>query len=325
MKILFQSPSQVPSWNLALEEALFTGMPEDAAVCLLWQNQPSVILGQYQNPAEEVNLDYAKAYRLPIVRRLSGGGAVYHDLGGLNFTFILPQKNAPHFEEHFCQPVLQTCQHFGISAQVSGRNDLTVNGRKFSGTASYERDGKVLFHGCILIASDLTAMAQVLTPPADKFQSKAISSVSSRVVNLQACCPGLTPAAFSRVLQKQLPYAACETLPASILQQADFLQKSRYATWRWNFGDSPLYAVTKRRRFPGCGALTAELEVVGGTIAAIRFSGDFFSRRPPAELADRLVGCSLQRSALAQTLSSLCLSDYFRQIQTSDFLDWLAL
>ncbi len=324
--ICLKSPSHDPYWNLALEEALFAHARLDTTYCMLWQNRPAVIIGQHQNPAEEVDLSYIRTHSLPVIRRLSGGGAVYHDLGGLNYTFILSGEDIRLNWEVFYQPVLRACQSLGIPAKASGRNDLTVEGRKFSGTASYEADGKSLHHGCLLIHSDFSAMAQALTPPKDKFHSKAAASVPSRVINLRDCCPNLTVEAFCQALLAQLPDARLlPEIPSEITTQANHLRDSRYATWEWNFGSSPLYAVTKRRRFPDCGSITVQMDVTGGKIAALCFSGDFFGKLPPVQLADRLIGCSLQRDALAKALAGLDLTDYFRRIDPQAFLDWLAL
>lgn len=327
MMIFFKSTSIDPYWNLALEQAVFEHAQPNQSYCMLWQNQPSVIIGQYQNAMEEINLPYIRAHHIPVVRRLSGGGAVYHDLGGLNYTLIVPDQEEMLDMERFCLPVTRACAKFGILAKINGRNDITVEGKKISGTAAYQGNGKTLHHGSILIATDFAKMEQALTVSSDKFVSKAVHSIRSRVGNLQDFCKQpLSVESFTEVLLNQLDSTpVLSTFSEKTLASAKYLFTNRYSHWEWNFGSSPLYTVTKRHRFPGCGLIIAEMDIEGGILAGLHFSGDFFSNRKPSELEDLLIGHSLQRKELSKILHPLNINLYFRNLDYNSFLEWLCL
>lgn len=324
--ILLQSETNDPYYNLALEQALFEAAAPDQSYCMLWQNRPAVIIGNYQNALQEVNLSYLQQHQLPVVRRLSGGGAVYHDLGGLNYTFIVPGESHMLQMETFCLPVLRTCKSFGIEAEISGRNDVLVCGRKFSGTAAYTQHEKTLHHGCLMIDSDIHAMEQALTPSADKFRSKAAASVRSRVANLSEFCPTLTVRDFRSCFISCLPdVSLLPEIPKAVRNRAAELKEKRYQTWDWNFGKAPLYSMTRQRHFAGCGSITAQLDIIGGRIQSVHFYGDFFSRRSPAIFADALTGCQLIEEALSAVCAKYPPEDFFQGIHTGDFIQWLAI
>ena len=181
-----------PSFNLAAEEFVFESLPKDRSYFMLWQNDRAVIIGKYQNTLAEINLPYIEANGIRVVRRLSGGGAVYHDLGNLNYTFIADAKESERLDLRlFCEPVLRTLSSFGVKAELNGRNDMTVDGQKFSGNAQMIRHGRVLHHGTILFDSDLEAVTLALHVDEAKIRAKGIRSVRSRVTNLADVQPGL--------------------------------------------------------------------------------------------------------------------------------------
>ena len=183
-----------PAENLEMERSLFENAGDDPAVFMLWQNAPSVILGRHQIASQEIDEDYAREHGISVARRMTGGGAVYHDLGNLNYTVIMNREdcacrdgeNLYHF---FCRPMLEVLASYGVRASYNGRNDLEVDGRKFSGNAQFERDGRILHHGTLLYHTDLGVMDRVLTPDPEKFTGKGIRSVRSRVVNLKELLP----------------------------------------------------------------------------------------------------------------------------------------
>ena len=232
-----------PTFNLALEEYVFDALPRDRAWFLLWQNRPSVIIGRHQNTLAEINAPWAREHGIQVVRRLSGGGAVYHDLGNLNFTFIQDAVTTTLDLSQFCLPVARALQAMGADAQVNGRNDITIDGKKFSGNAQYLRQGRVMHHGTILFDSDLDTVAQVLQVDPDKIRAKGVPSVRSRTTNLRPYLPPSTTLAdFKAMLLAEIfrgqPMEPYQLTPAD-LEAVQRIQARRYATWDWNYGASP--------------------------------------------------------------------------------------
>ena len=311
--VFLDSPFTGAAFNLAMEEYAFSCLSRGEEYFMLWQNDSSVILGKHQNAQEEVNLPYAKAQGIPVVRRLSGGGAVYHDLGNLNFTWITDGES-PHLPmERFTQPLLTACRSFGINARIDGRNDVTVDGRKFSGGAGYQQDGRTMHHGTVLISSDLKVMARVLTPSMDKIRSDSARSVPSRVINLADRCSGLTVQAFAGELRRQVLGPGTPRhyrWTPEDLRRIEELCQTRYDTWDWNFGHFPEYQVERRRRVEDCGTVQVGMQVVGGKIADISITGDFFGARPVGELERSLRGRPLRYDALLPLLTQLEVGRY---------------
>lgn len=296
------------AWNLAAEQYVFDALPNDRSYLMLWQNKNAVIVGKYQNTAVEINAEYVKAHKIQVVRRLSGGGAVYHDLGNLNYSFITDASGSGKIDfQGFCQPVIRILRSFGVPAELNGRNDMTVNGKKFSGNAQYIRKGRVLHHGTILFDSDLEAVGHALHVDAEKLQNKGVASVRSRVTNLRPWFGeeiGLD--AFRKALLAEFqretpgdPYLFTETDRQAI----DEIRRQRYACWDWNYGRSPAGSMEKKRRIEGCGTVTASLSVDRGRIQTLSFSGDFFSTLEPDALAEHLIGAKLNEEGLDQALA----------------------
>ena len=181
MKLIILSTHD-PYYNLAVEEYLFQTAEDE--VFMLWQNEPTVVIGKNQNAYAEVELDVLRERGIHLARRITGGGAVYHDLGNVNYTFIAKSGQQGIDFAHFTAPILRALAELGIRAELSGRNDLLVDGRKFSGNAQYSANGKTLHHGTLLFDSDLTVLSDVLRPDEEKIRSKAVRSVRSRVTNL---------------------------------------------------------------------------------------------------------------------------------------------
>ena len=188
MKMRFlESPSNDPYFNLALEEYVFEHLDRSYSYFMLWQNFNTIVVGKYQNTAEEINQSFVDEHGIRVVRRLSGGGAVFHDRGNLNFTFIVDQGSNPDFNfKVFVEPVVQALDRFGIHAEFNGRNDITIDGMKFSGNSQYTRHGRLLHHGCIMLDSNLTNVADALKVKDAKFDSKAVKSVRSRVTTINS-------------------------------------------------------------------------------------------------------------------------------------------
>ena len=278
-----------PSYNLAMEQYVFNCLPRDRMYFMLWQNDNAIIVGKYQNTIAEINEEAVRERGIRVVRRLSGGGAVYHDMGNLNFTFItdVGESNALDLKL-FCEPVVRTLATLGVKAEVNGRNDITIDGKKFSGNSQYIRQGRVMHHGTIMFDSDLSVVSEALRVDPTKIQTKGIRSVRSRVTNVVEHLPEkVTLPEFRRILLenilKENPGEAYP-LTQDDLAAVEKLRAERYATWDWNYGFSPVCTMLRRRRVDGCGLIEAYITVEHGKIAALTFKGDFFSASEPDEI-----------------------------------------
>ena len=287
----YESTSTDPYENLALEEHLFETLPEGAGLFMLWQNTDAVIIGRYQNAAEEIDAAYVKENGIAVVRRMSGGGAVFHDLGGLNYTLITDDAESPVPTDgsadadavwQACMvPLLAVLRGYGLEAQFSGRNDIEIGGRKIAGCAQYARGGRTLHHGCILFDTDLSKVAAALDPGEAKFLSKSDKSVRTRVTTVRTCRADLSIERFRQDLRAAYgQMAAAGGLTLYALSEADNaaiwrLREGKYRTWEWNYGYRADYQVRRQKKFPA-GLVTADMDVKGGVIERIHLSGDFF-------------------------------------------------
>jgi len=316
-----------PAWNLAVEEYVFDCLPKDRMYVMLWQNDHAIIIGKHQNTLAEINESYVKQQGIRVVRRLSGGGAVYHDMGNLNYTIIADaQKDNLDFGR-FCDIVIRALAKAGVQAERNGRNDMTIDGKKFSGNAQYVRNGRIMHHGTILFDSNMSVLAGALQVDPAKIQAKGIKSVRSRVTNVRPYLPeDLTLEQFRAFLLESI----LEEFPGEKyeLNEADIAaiaasKENRYGTWEWNFGYSPACTVTKKQRFDGCGSVEAYINMEKGCIQNISFRGDFFAAEDPTVLASALEGCPLEEAALAQRLQKYDISRYFMGLNKEAFVQLL--
>lgn len=317
-----------PSYNLAMEQYVFDCLPRDRMYFMLWQNDNAIIVGKYQNTLSEINLEAVERRGIRVVRRLSGGGAVYHDMGNLNFTFITDAASGTALDmKLFCQPVVRTLAALGVHAEVNGRNDITIDGKKFSGNSQYLRQGRVMHHGTIMFNSDLSVVSEALQVDPTKFQTKGVRSVRSRVTNVADHLdrPVSLPE-FRRILLENIlrenpgqPYP----LTPKDLAAVEKLREERYAAWDWNYGQSPACTVLRRRRVEGCGLVEAYISVDSGLISAIAFRGDFFSAVEPEELAPRFVGRTPNQAGFAAALEGMDVSRYFAGLQNDQLIEIL--
>jgi lipoate---protein ligase len=328
--ISIRNTSRDPHFNLALEEYVVKYMDPKEDYVILWQNEPSVIIGRNQNTIEEINVKYIKDNNIHVVRRLSGGGAVYHDLGNLNFTFIVKSSSdvVSNFRK-FTEPVVNALKSFGVNAEFSGRNDITIDGKKFSGNAQYYYGDRLLHHGTILFNSDLTVVQDALNVKPDKIESKGVKSVRSRVANIY---PYLKKeisledfkAAMLKLLMQDKNYMEKEyTLTEKDLSVIRELMEKRYSLWQWNYGQSPEFNIEKGKRFAG-GKLDLRFNVKGGnesTISHIKILGDFFGKKEITELESKLVGTLYKEDNVRKLLNSLDFENYFVGITMDDFID----
>ena len=271
---------------------------------LLWQNDKAVIVGKYQNTLEEVDQTFVDERGIRVARRLSGGGAVYHDLGNLNYTFIVEEDRAEAFRfEVFTKPLLAALKELGVAAETSGRNDITIDGKKISGSSQYFRNGRLLHHGCILLDCDRDTLTRALQVKEGKIRSKSIKSVRSRVTSINEHLERpITMARFKEVLRKQVFAAAPHpvVLSQGDLSEIQIWRDSRYATWEWNYGASPRCDIRREGYYP-FGQISAELAMEKGRIQCLKLSGDFFGREELSSLEDLFRG----RRLIPEDLSPL--------------------
>lgn len=324
--VFLESPSTDPYFNLALEEYVFEKMDWSKQYFILWQNHNTIVVGKYQNTAEEVNQRFVEEHGIKVVRRLSGGGAVYHDKGNLNFTFIVDQKDNPEFDfKLFIAPVIKTLEKLGIQAQFNGRNDITIDGKKFSGNSQYARRGRLLHHGCIMLDSNLTDVADALKVKDAKFESKSVKSVRSRVTTINANAPRpISMEEFKKALCANMDEGVgleSYSLTQTDLEEVERLRDEKYSTWEWNYGSSPAYDLRVEKKFPA-GLVTICLQVDEGKIGDIRFYGDFFGNGTISELEKALVGHRLDEY-LGETLEKLDVSSYMNGITARDIMQML--
>lgn len=300
MKI-YRNFSTDPCFNLACEEYLL--FHEDEPVFMLWQNEPSVIIGRNQNAYAEVNTAFTEEHGIKVVRRLTGGGAVFHDLGNLNYTFIVPEKDSSVLNfSYFAAPIIGALKDLGVHAELSGRNDLTVDGKKISGNAQCVRSGKILHHGTLLFSADMSYLSEALRVDPEKIRSKGIKSVRSRVGNLKEYLPHLTVNEFKTFLESRV---AGERAVFSEEDQTAIasLVASKYATWEWNFGTSKTFQKSVKRRFP-MGTVEISYNADGGRLTEVKIYGDFFSVGDVSALEAHMIGCPLETNALHERLLS---------------------
>ncbi|HEY2067380.1 MAG TPA: lipoate--protein ligase [Gemmatimonadaceae bacterium] len=317
--------------NLALEEYVFRHKPTGEDVLLFYVNAPAIIIGRNQNTIEEIDADLVAARGVTVVRRVSGGGAVYHDLGNLNFSFMTSEvRGRFNRYEEFTRPVVDVLRGLGVPAELGGRNDILAGGRKISGNAQFARPTRMFSHGTLLLDSDLDAVTAALKPRPGKVESKGVKSVRSRVANISEFLqePLDVTELRERILERifgtrdraRIPTV---TLDASDWAAVDALVESKYGTWEWNYGENPPCNVQRSRRFPA-GELDVRLNVSAGRVAGVRVFGDYMGREDVGDVERRLIGLPYQRSALTDALSDLTLSDYFGDIAREDVLDLLA-
>ena len=305
-----------PSFNLAVEQVVFDSLPKDRSWFMLWQNDNAVIIGKYQNTMAEINKAYCDEHGIRVVRRLSGGGAVYHDLGNLNFTFIADAGDMDSLNmQLFCLPVVNALQKLGVAAEITGRNDIVIAGQKFSGNAQYIRDGRVMHHGTILFDSDLSVVSSALQVDPSKIIAKGIKSVRSRMTNIRPHLPQDMPLEAFRasLLQSILTATPGEeyVLSEADVSAAEELARTRYATWEWNYGRSKECSFVRSARISGCGKVEAAIATEHGLITSLTFTGDFFSGRDPEELARRFCGKTPDERGFAAALADVDAGQYF--------------
>ncbi|GGI65816.1 lipoate--protein ligase [Enterococcus alcedinis] len=321
-----------PKINLAIETFLLQEMKIDEPILLFYINEPSIIIGRNQNTIEEINQDYVEEKGIHVVRRLSGGGAVYHDFGNLNFSFIMPDDgNSFRDFAKVTQPIIQALHELGVTgAELKGRNDLVIGEKKFSGNAMYATSGRMFAHGTIMFDSEIDEVVNALKVRADKIASKGIKSIRSRVTNikpfLDANHEAMDTDAFAQaILFKIFGVDSMDDIKTYTLTEEDWkkvhtISEKYYANWEWNYGKSPKFELERRKRFP-IGSVEMKLNVQKGVISEIRIYGDFFGLGEIKDVEDQLTGVKYEKEALKEAIEKINISKYFGNITEEDLLE----
>lgn len=315
-----------PYFNLAVEEYVIKEFIDD--IFMLWRNSPAVIVGKNQNTFSEINVDYVKENSIPVVRRLSGGGAVFHDLGNINYTFISNDDSASFTNfRKFTQPIIDVLRKLSIDAEFSGRNDLTIDGRKFSGNAQYNYKNRVLHHGTLLFSSNITDLSAALKVKQSKFDGKGVKSVKSRVTNIsEHLKQPLEILEFKDMIMEHITstYDNCElyNFTQNDLNIINRMVESKYSTWEWNYGSSPKYSYFNEKRFAG-GNLEANLDVANGIIKAAKLQGDFFGKCNVSDIENALIGTRHTSEDIKRVLLNFDISSYFMAISIENLVEVL--
>ncbi|EMW5352494.1 lipoate--protein ligase [Enterococcus faecalis] len=320
-----------PRVNLAIETYLLTEMPLDEPILLFYINEPSIIIGRNQNTIEEINKEYVDEHGIHVVRRLSGGGAVYHDHGNLNFSFIMPDDgNSFRDFAKVTQPIIQALHDLGVEgAELKGRNDLVINDMKFSGNAMYATSGRMFAHGTLMFDSDIDEVVNTLKVRKDKIESKGIKSVRSRVTNIKPFLSEdkqeMTTEEFRQeILLKIFGVDSIDQVKTYELTDQDWaainkISEQYYRNWDWNYGKSPAFNLERRHRFP-IGSIEMKMNVADGAIQEIKIFGDFFGLGEIKDVEDILTGVKYDKASLEEAIDQIDVKKYFGNIEKEDLL-----
>ena len=315
-----------PQLNLALEEHLLRHLDLAEPLLLFYINEPAVIIGRNQNTAEEIDPDYVRENGIHVVRRLSGGGAVFHDLGNLNFSFITSGKEDLHNFAKFTEPVVRVLSELGAQAELRGRSDIFVDGKKVSGNAQFAAGQRMFSHGTLLFDTNLEHMLRALNPRQAQIESKAVQSIRQYVTNVRDYLPAGTTITDLRDALLQGIFGTVTapryTLSDEAWTAVNRLRAERYDTWEWNVGKSPDFNQRKQARL-SAGKIDVHLDVAHGLINRMAIFGDFSGERDVAELQERLVGLRHDPAALREALAGVDLSRYFGSVTLEEFLELL--
>lgn len=313
-------------WNLAAEEYLLKNFNEP--VFRLWSNENSIIIGHYQNAYAEVDINYVKENGIKVVRRLTGGGAVFHDLGNLNFTFIENRKageDASAMFRRFTAPIIDALNNIGIKAYLEGRNDLLIDGKKFSGNAICIHNGRILQHGTLLFDTSMHNLGAALKSRPEKFTGKSVQSNRSRVTNIKEHLLPDSPnlkidsvTEFKKYMEEYICNKYPDITPYNYserdLEEIQKLKEDKYSRESWNFGKSPSYSFSKVKKLQG-GIVELFMSVEKGVITELDIMGDYFFTLPTEEFCNKMKGTAHTVQQVQETLDKIGnIGEYFSNI-----------
>lgn len=310
-------------FNIAMDEWLLKGLKINEPVFALWQNKNAVIVGKHQNTFQEVNEEIVKEKNIEVVRRVTGGGAVYHDLGNLNFTFIIPVDSPKAVDwKKFVQPVVTALHKLDIPVEITGRNDLVIEGKKISGNAQRYQNGYLIHHGTLMFDVDIETMVRVLNVSDEKFISKAVKSVRSRVGSIKQYAPELTIEEFQNALTYELSNQGKDQpikLTENQLKEIQAATDEKFSTWDWNYGTSPDFNYHAHEKFAG-GILDIKAVIEQGVIKEIYFSGDFLGVEDVDQLIPEFIGVPFEQEIIQKILNINEDKKYFGSISNEEVL-----
>ena len=317
--------------NLALEEHVLRNRMSADDLLLFYINAPSIIIGRNQNTIEEVNSEVVLDRGITVVRRISGGGAVYHDLGNLNFSFMTPSVHGRFNRyELFTRPVIEVLHDLGVPAELGGRNDILAGGRKISGNAQFARPDRMFSHGTLLFDSNLDDVTAALIPKPGKVESKGVKSIRSRVANISEflSAPITVTELRERIIERIFGTRDRSMVPTLELTDADWdevraLVERKYGSWDWNYGENPPCNVQRTNRFPA-GEIDVRVNVEGGRVAGVRIFGDFMGREDVVELETMMMGLPYDYTSISAALTGVDLDAYFGDVPPAEALKLLA-
>ena len=311
--------SHSPAYNVALEAYAFRELLAEDELFILWINEPTIVIGKHQNAIEEINKTYTDEHGIHVVRRLSGGGAVYHDLNNLNYTIISNKSQEGAFDfKTFSQPVIETLADLGVTATFTGRNDLEIDGKKFCGNAQAYYKGRMMHHGCLLFDVDMTVLGNALQVSKDKIESKGVKSVRARVTNILDELPEkMTVEAFSNQLLNKMkesyPDMTEYVFSDDDLKNIRALADQQFGTWDWTYGEAPEYTIKRSVRYPA-GKITTYANVEKSVIKGIKLYGDFFGIKDVADIEQALIGLRYEYPDVLAKLQTIDTTQYFTNI-----------
>ncbi|ACB85750.1 lipoate--protein ligase [Natranaerobius thermophilus] len=323
-----QTDWNIPYYNFALEEYLINEAPEDSYL-FFYIHKPSIIVGKYQNTIEEINKEFVDEHDIIVARRISGGGAVYHDEGNLNFSFVqkADKEDVNNFEK-FTRPIIEALNELGVKAELSGRNDILVDGKKISGNAQYYANGRILSHGTLLFNSEMSNLTKALKANDLKIKSKGVKSVKSRVANIKDYMD--QDMSIYELKNYLLEYISNTlgveeyVLSQEELKKIEDAAENKFSKWEWNWGKSPAFEISKVDKF-SCGLINVKLNVRKGKIKDCKIYGDFFTRRELEELENFLCNQTYEQESLKKALQEkeIDLEDYFQGIDPEEFAEFI--
>lgn len=311
--------SNDPAYNVALEAYAFQKLTDIDEIFILWINEPAIIIGRHQNAIQEINKEFIDKNGIHVVRRLSGGGAVYHDLNNLNYTIISNNTQEGAFDfQTFSKPVIDTLAKLGVKAEFTGRNDLEINGQKFAGNAQAYYKGRMMHHGCLLFDVDMSVLGQALKVSKDKIESKGIKSVRARVTNIvDHLSDKITVQEFSDAILAQMKEEYPEmdeyVLSDAELSEIQAMRDNQFATWDWTYGKAPEYTIERGVRYPA-GKITTYANVENSTIKSVKIFGDFFGVKPVDDIEKMLEGVRYDYKDVLAALKTVDTSQYFSRM-----------
>ncbi len=312
-----------PYFNLALEEYLLR--ERNGEYFVLWRDEPCIVVGKNQNTLSEINEEYIKKHDIKVIRRQSGGGAVFHDLGNLNFTFIIEDDGKKFNDfETFVIPIIGVLNELGVKAEFSGRNDLLIDGKKFSGNAQCKYKNRVMHHGTLLFSSDIVNLSDALISKPIKFSDKAVKSVASRITNIgEHLQESLSVIDFKNKIFEYISRKEKDKVITALddeeIEKVKNLVKTKYETWQWNFGQSPKYNFYNEKKL-SAGTIELSIDVEKGTMKNIKIFGDFFGEGNLEDIEKALIGKKHNIEEIQRVIDNIDMKKYFGNINKDEFL-----